>query len=242
MAKSKNKESFFNQKEKEKRVNLLISTKQQLFLLIKYFILIFLFFPAFSGENENAYSEITIKTIGIGIQTIFRKRNMDRSYSCSIPDEIHDIDANRKYDYSNCNDNNEFCKINTNKNISNIKMKWTDKFDSKCREMFIGLTNITEVDLSKLGVPIFDMGNLFKNCSSLTYVNLTNVDTSQTTNLGNMFTNCSSLTSLNLSSFRTYEVKSIDRMFYNCSSLTSLNLSNFNTFKVTNFKEMFFQL
>ena len=32
-----------------------------------------------------------------------------------------------------------------------------NKFESTCREMFIGLTNIIEVDLSKLGVPILDM-------------------------------------------------------------------------------------
>ena len=123
MAKSKNKESFFNQKEKEKRVNLLLSMKQQLFLLIKYFIPIFLFFPTFSGANENAYSEITIKTIGLGLQTIFRKRNIDYSSSCSMPDKIYDIDDEITLDNGKCKNNNEFCKINTNKNMCNIKMK-----------------------------------------------------------------------------------------------------------------------
>ena len=38
-----------------------------------------------------------------------------------------------------------------------------------------------------------------------------------------MFYNCSSLTYLNLSNFNTNNVNNMSYMFYNCSSLTSLN-------------------
>ena len=50
--------------------------------------------------------------------------------------------------------------------------------------------------------------------------------------MSEIFRNCSSLTSLNLSNFNTNNVNNMSEMLYNCSSLTSLNLSNFNTNKV----------
>ena len=88
--------------------------------------------------------------------------------------KIYDIDDNIVLDNSNCNDNNknEFCTITTNKSESNIKLIWSPKLNATCGEMFIELANIIEVDLSKIGVSLKSMGNLFKNCSSLVKVNL----------------------------------------------------------------------
>ena len=130
--------------------------------------------------------------------------------------------------------------IDATQHESQFKMIWNNNVNQACKEMFLELINIIEVDLSKLGVSLIDMGNLFKNCSSLTYVNLTDVDTSQTINFGNMFANCISLTSLDLSSFETSKVTTMDCMFYNCTSLTSLNLSSFDTSQVTFFENMFY--
>ena len=156
-----------------------------------------------------------------------------------MPDEIIDIDDNTTFNASYCDDESELCIITTNKPECNITMKWYNKLNSTCKEMFKGLTNIIEVDLSKMRISLYDMSNLFKDCSSLTKINLTKVDTTNSTNFSNMFANCVSLSSLNLSSFRTSNVASMENMFYNCSSLESLNLSNFDTSKVKNFKDMF---
>ena len=215
-------------------INSFINLNKQIFLLLKYFILIIIFFPVFSESYRYTFSEITIKIRGKGIQTIFRNRD------CSMPDEIFDIKNNKVLDNNCKNNNDEFCNINAGENESLIRIKWDNKPNSICRELFMGLTNIIEVDLSKFDVSLISMGNLFKNCTSLVYVNLTNVDTTLTTNFGDMFTNCSLLTSLDLSSFKTSKVESINNMFYNCSSLTSLNLSNFDTSTVTNFEYMFY--
>ena len=54
-----------------------------------------------------------------------------------------------------------------------------------------------------------------------------------------MFKNCSSLTSLNISNFNTDNVISMKNMFCDCSSLITLKLSNFKTKNVKDMSFMF---
>ena len=54
-----------------------------------------------------------------------------------------------------------------------------------------------------------------------------------------MFRNCSSLKELNLSNFNTNNVTDISYMFYGCSQLKELNLTNFNTNNVNDMSHMF---
>ena len=70
-----------------------------------------------------------------------------------------------------------------------------------------------------------------QNLQSITAIS--NLNTSEVTNMSGMFMDCEKLTSLNLSGFNTAKVTSMSSMFYNCSRLTSLDLSNFNTANVT---------
>ena len=81
--------------------------------------------------------------------------------------------------------------------------------------------------------------NMFENCSSLTSLDLSNLNTSNVTSMRNMFSACSSLTSLDLSNFNTSKVTDMGFMFNGCSSLTSLDLSSFDTSKVTDMFHMF---
>ena len=67
---------------------------------------------------------------------------------------------------------------------------------------------------------------------------LKGLDTSNFTDMSNMFRSCSSLTSLDLSNFDTSKVTDISWMFGDCSSLKSLDLSSFDTSKVTNMSSM----
>ena len=102
------------------------------------------------------------------------------------------------------------------------------------------LSYLTTVDLSNLDTSNYtDMRIMFYNCSSLTSIDLSNFNTSKVTGMESMFSYCSSLTSLDLSSFDTSKVTKINGMFNYCSSLTSLDLSNFDTSKVTSMADMF---
>ena len=91
-----------------------------------------------------------------------------------------------------------------------------------------------QIDTSK----VKSISNMFRDCLSLTTLDLSSLDTSNVTNMSDMFNGCSSLTSLDLSSFNTSNVTNMDSMFKKCS-LTSLDLSNFETSNVTSMSSMF---
>ena len=84
-----------------------------------------------------------------------------------------------------------------------------------------------------------DMQQMFKRCSSLTNIDLSNFDTSKVTNMQGMFASCEKITNINLSNFDTSNVTNMNSMFYSCSNLTRIDLSNFNTSKVVNMMLMF---
>ena len=106
--------------------------------------------------------------------------------------------------------------------------------------MFRNHTSLTEINLAQLDTSTAtNMQSLFQNCKKLNSINTSNFNNSNVTNMTMMFYNCSSLTSLDLSNFNTSKVTSMSYMFTNCSSLTSLDLSNFNTSNVTNMSVMF---
>ena len=106
---------------------------------------------------------------------------------------------------------------------------------------FSSCNNLTYINVSNFNTSkVTTMGWMFTLCSSLTSLNLSNFDTSNVINMAYMFSSCSSLTSLNLSNFNTSKVTSMISMFNGCSSLTSLNLSNFKASQLTNMHGMFF--
>ena len=109
------------------------------------------------------------------------------------------------------------------------------------QDMFKFCSSLTSLDISN-----FDTSNLqnmegtFKGCYKLTSINITHFKTAKVNRLFSTFESCSSLTSLDLSNFDTSEVTNMGFMFYNCSSLTSLDVSKFNTSKLTTMQEMFY--
>ena len=94
---------------------------------------------------------------------------------------------------------------------------------------------ISNIDTSN----VTDMPSMFYDCSKLTSLDLSNFNTSNVINMNSMFYNCKNLTSLNLSSFNTSSVMYMNYMFNGCSNLTSLDLSNSNTNNVLSMQSMF---
>lgn len=105
------------------------------------------------------------------------------------------------------------------------------------------LSYITTVDLSNLDTSNYtDMSAMFQNCTSITSLDVSNFNTSKVTDMGHMFNNCYSLTSLDLHNFDTTNATDMESMFQSCTSLTNLDVSSFNTSKVGGyggFKGMF---
>ncbi len=113
------------------------------------------------------------------------------------------------------------------------------KANENSRYLFGYLTNLTEIDLSKLDTSNSNnMIGLFHNCKSLKILDLSSFDTSNVTDMSSMFRYTSALEIINLSSFNTGKVTNMSQMF-NSSGVKELNLSHFNTSSVTNMGSMF---
>lgn len=80
------------------------------------------------------------------------------------------------------------------------------------------------------GAGLSDLSYMFSGFKELTSVEgLKNLITASATNLYCMFQNCSNLTAIDFTDVNTSNVTSMAYMFSGCSKLTSLDLSSFNT-------------
>ena len=95
---------------------------------------------------------------------------------------------------------------------------------TSCAEMFIGLTNILEVNLNSFDASqVNDMNSMFKGCSNLKSINFGNINTHLVTNMERLCEDCYLLESIYLSNLDISKVTKIDFIFSNCKALTSIN-------------------
>jgi len=109
--------------------------------------------------------------------------------------------------------------------------------------MFSGCESLTEIHFPpQLKTDSAEnMGALFKDCKSLTYIDLSKFNTDAATNMEQMFAGCVQLTSIDLSNFKTSNVESMAAMFSGCTRLGSIKIdkNNFNIEKVLSLEAMF---
>ena len=91
---------------------------------------------------------------------------------------------------------------------NNVKIKF-DHLIETCANMFDGLSNIIEIDLS-------------------------NLDTSKVKNMSSMFNECVNLENIIFGNINTSSVENMFQLFQDCKKLTSINVSNFDTSCVVN--------
>ncbi len=100
--------------------------------------------------------------------------------------------------------------------------------------MFSGCSSLTDLDVSNLNTSeVTNMGFMFARCYSLPDLDVSNFNTSKVTDMSFMFTGCIRLSSLNVSRFDTSNVTNMNDMFYDCSGLHNLDLSNFDASSAT---------
>lgn len=118
--------------------------------------------------------------------------------------------------------------------------KWSTTNLIYMAQMFVGLENITELNVSNWDTSkVIDMQSVFAYCRKLTTIDLSKWNTTKATDMSFLFMAAESLTNLDLSNFNTNNVTNMRNMFHNCTNLKTLNLCTFNTSKVTNMYEMF---
>lgn len=110
-------------------------------------------------------------------------------------------------------------------------------------EMFVGSTNLRTINLPKgfIGSSVTDLNGMFRDCASLTELDLSGSNAEKVKDMGWMFYGCVALSNLNLSGFKTGSVTDMRYLFSSCQSLESLDLSGFNTENVTSMVSMFSQ-
>ena len=101
---------------------------------------------------------------------------------------------------------------------------------TKMNSMFRECTTLTKLDLSHFKTSnVEDMGCMFQHCRHLEELDLSSFNTEKLIDINCMFFDCQKLAIVNLSSFNTSNVKYFSNMFQYCYKLTELDLSNFNT-------------
>ena len=97
-----------------------------------------------------------------------------------------------------------------------------------------------KLDLSDLDTSnITNMESMFSQCTVLTDVNVADWDTSKVTDMDWMFLWCNSLNNLDVSRWNTSNVTDTNRMFENCFLLSNIDVSRWNTSKINNVSGMF---
>ena len=111
-----------------------------------------------------------------------------------------------------------------------------------CRYWFAGFRSLTKIEgISNLNTSnVTNISKMFYGCKSLTSLDLSNFNTSKVTDMSDMLSLCRSLASIDVRNFDTSKVTDMNGMFLDCESLTSLDLRNFKTSNVTDMSFMFF--
>lgn len=105
---------------------------------------------------------------------------------------------------------------------------------------FFECNNLLSVNLSRLDTSeTTSLGYAFSRCKSLTDLDLSALDTSSVRSFADVFQDCSSLRSVNLAGWDTSSGKDFRQMFYRCASLEEIDISSFKTSASTSFEQMF---
>ena len=102
-----------------------------------------------------------------------------------------------------------------------------------------GNSKLSELDTSNWTISSSNTERMFEGCSSLTRLDLRNIEMDNVTIALNMFSGCSSLQTLDTSKWNLGNLSNGQSMFYGCSSLQTLDTSKWNLEKVTDLGSTF---
>ena len=199
----------------------------------------FLSVDYYKSNNENQFKDIQLQLHATKVTnpyTFSIQGNKSFSGICELKSSYVIAYGSEPWYCSSWSDASKVSDLTT----INGGVKFNVKNATDLTKMFRYCSSLTSLDLSNFDTSkVISMGYMFDDCSSLTSLDLSNFDTSNVTNMRYMFGDCYSLTSLDLSSFNTSNVTDMYFMFFDCSSLTSLDLSSFNTSNVTDMNNVF---
>ena len=102
-----------------------------------------------------------------------------------------------------------------------------------------GNSKLSELDTSNWTISSSNTERMFEDCSSLTRLDLRNIEMDNVTIALNMFSGCSSLQTLDTSKWNLGNLSNGQSMFSGCSSLQTLDTSKWNLGNLSNGNSMF---
>ena len=151
--------------------------------------------------DEILASEIILTIEGNGAQAILNQNFHPEPNSVFVNNDIR-------------NDCKRSCNLGEYNN--EIKLEFND-YVTSCENMFQGLSNLKEIDLSGFDFSkVTSMKSMFQYCTGLKSIKFGNIDTSKVENMEMTFYQCTELLSIDLSKFDTSSVTSFQFMFYQC--------------------------
>ena len=80
---------------------------------------------------------------------------------------------------------------------------------------------------------------MFRGCSNLKKIDVSNWDVSSVENMAFMFDECSELKSIDVSNWNTKNLQVTKYMFYKCKKLQQIDISNWDVSNIINMDRMF---
>ena len=115
----------------------------------------------------------------------------------------------------------------------------TDNMKS-LKGMFKDCTMLETLDITNFNTKkVTDLSYMFQNCVALESVVVDYFDTTNVRDMSYLFANCSKLISVSISYFKPYNTIDMSGLFYGCSGLELIDLENFITKKVEYMSYMF---
>ena len=102
-----------------------------------------------------------------------------------------------------------------------------------------GNSKLSELDTSNWTISSSNTERMFESCSSLTRLDLRNIEMDNVTIASNMFYGCSSLQTLDTSKWNLEKVTDLGSTFDGCRGLTELNSSSWNLIRCSYYKKTF---
>ena len=218
--KNKHKKYFINQFKKKFITN-------QIVILLNIILLL-----TFALSNINVLRNIKVFQSEINL-IITGNNSNSHVLSNNFAGEPSQILVNGEVNAS-CN---KMCWLSNG--INNVTIRFEEQLES-CKNMFQGLTNIIEIDLSNFDTSkVKDMSYMFNNCENLEKIIFGNINTSLVENMEYLFHGLKKIISIDVSKFVTSSVTNMEKLFCQCNSLKSIDVSNFNTSKVENMYDLF---
>ena len=100
--------------------------------------------------------------------------------------------------------------------------------------MFNNCSKLKEIKgINKINIErVYKLTSKFQNCNEIEYLDLSNFDTSNATDMGGMFMECYKLKEIKgINEFNTSNFNSLKGTFQNCREMEYLDLSNFDNQK-----------